>query len=451
MSMRVLVIEDESILARSIQVYLARQGYEVDLAENAEAGISAYQSISPDITIIDYQLGEIDGLEVLREIRRFDKEAQIVMMTGHGNIKLAVNAMKAGARDFLTKPVPLVTLKESIKQLTSKTPMASDRKQPENPLDAILGRSMAVHELKQSVLQIISNLENTCETPPPVLITGESGTGKELIAKALQTNGPRKKKAFIMVDCAAQSEEEIDRSIFGSFPSKKTPANDEPGPLHSAAGGIILLDEISKLSRPLQAKLLRLLEDHSSQDSAVDDEWKYDIWFLSSTNVPLAALTQSGAFNKALLFRLQTVVIEAPPLRYRDSDMLFLAEYFIETFSMRHGLPRRRLTPDARAKIVDYSWPGNIRELQNVIEGACLQAKGDRIEEQNINFPAQEPPAERPFEAVLDEGMPLEAIEKHLVAEALRRTRWNVSKAATLLGISRDQMRYRIQKFKLKF
>ncbi len=450
MTKRVLVIEDDLAFARSICAYLARHNYEVDSANTGDKGLSHYRKNRPDVTMLDYQLGKINGLEILHGIRRVDDDARVVMMTGHGDIKLAVDAMKFGACDFLTKPLPLRTIKGVVDQLTNSNPHATPLQLVRSGLDAICGRSAAINELKHAVKQILAGAKKLDNKPPPVLISGETGTGKELIARALHSDGPRRDKKFLRVDCAALSCDEIEQLLFkcqngairNSTETRRTL-------LQEANGGVLFLDEISALSASLQAKLVRFLENNVFEVSRTNQERNIDIWVVSATNRSLAALTQSRMFSKHLLFRLQALWLEAPALRHRDSDMLYLAELFLTENVRRYGHPQRTLTSDARAKLVNHSWPGNVRELRNVIERASLVATGEEINAQDIVFSESVKLTEEALVTLPEKGVQLFNVEHNLLNQALERTCWNVSKAASLLGLSRDQMRYRIAKFGL--
>ena len=417
---QLLVIDDDEVLARSIASFLERRGFPCHRAFDARSGMMLFERERPALTIVDYKLGPDHGLDVLRQMRERNPEAQVVIMTGHGDIGVAVEAMKCGARDFLTKPAPLKTIATLAAELVGN--QSSVVAKPKG-VQRVLGRSGAAIELRQSIKKLAAAAG--VHRPPGVLIGGEEGLVKAKVATALCEESPRRKAAFVTFDCAAP-------------PSGADGAAGETAPwirlLKKAQGGTLLLKEVSTLDATAQAGLL----------GALQSELADDVWIVSTASRSLAALSQSGRFSADLLYRVQVGWIEVPPLRDRSEDILPIAETLVRRIAQKHRRPRPRFTPKARAKLLSHPWPGNVRELQNCLKRAVLGAKDARIDAGSIHLLTEEPA--RGFEAKLPD---LQQLERTALQTALDRTKGNVCKAAGLLGITRDTLRYRMAKFGL--
>jgi len=450
--MQVLVIDDEEVLARTVCSYLAKRGFEAEYAMTAKAGLAAFSRDRPRMTLLDYRLGDEDGLKLLRRLRQIDRDAGIVMMTGHGDIDIAVDAMKSGARDFLTKPAPLSMIAELAAEMyAEETRGQMDGGQMDGSGEAagddmplILGRSNPARELRQSLRSVLRAVEGTRAAPPPVLISGETGTGKELIARTLHSNGPRAHAPFISINCAALPAQLVEAELFGSEQGAFTDARAEKiGLFEAAAGGVLFLDEVGEMPPAMQSKLLRVLEDRRVRRIGAVRERPVDVWIMSATNQVMPDMVRDGRFRADLMYRLQVLSLEAPPLRMRDSDILLLARNFIAEFAEKYGKSEPCLTDAARAALVSHVWPGNVRELRNVIERATVAATGVAIDAADLGL-AMADCAPRPSTASLPE------MERSALGEALTECRGNVTRAARRLGISRDTLRYRITKHGLR-
>ena len=417
---QLLVIDDDEVLARSIASFLERRGFPCHRAFDARSGMMLFEREQPALTIVDYKLGSDHGLDVLRQMRERNPEAQVVIMTGHGDIAVAVEAMKCGARDFLTKPAPLKTIAMMAAELVGD--QSSMVEKPKG-IQRILGRSGAAVELRQSIKKLAAAAG--VHRSPGVLICGEEGLVKAKVASALREESPRRKTAFVTFDCAGPPSG-VEAGTHESAPWARL--------LKKAHGGTLLLKEISALDGTAQAGLL----------GALQTELADDVWIVSTSSKSLAALSQSGRFSADLLYQIQVGWIEVPPLRDRSEDILPIAETVMRRIAHKHRRPRPRFTPKARAKLLSHSWPGNIRELQNCLKRAVLTAKDARMDAGNIHLLTEEPM--RGLEARLPD---LQQLERTALQTALARTKGNVCKAAGLLGITRDTLRYRMAKFGL--
>lgn len=417
---QLLVIDDDEVLGRSIASYLERRGFSCHRAIDARSGLVLFQREQPALTIVDYKLGRECGLTVLSKIRQENPEAQVVIMTGHSDIAVAVTAMKNGARDFLTKPAPLSTIAMMASELvgdpfsTAEQPVGTGR---------IPGRSAEAIALRQSIKKLAA--ASNVERPPHVLISGEQGLAKAEVAAALSEESPRRHAPFVTSDCLslcpAEESEACGQEFWGSL-------------FERAQGGCLLLKNISALDSSAQTGLLAAMRGGLADD----------VWILATTNEALSPLTRSGAFDSELHYRIQIGWIEVPPLRERREDVLPLAAVLARGVARQQASPKPRFTPKAKARLLSHDWPGNTMELQNCIRRAVLSAGEGRIDAGDIRYLTDDagPKQARP-------NLDLEQIERSTLQSALQHTGGNVSKAARLLGITRDTLRYRMSKFDL--
>jgi DNA-binding NtrC family response regulator len=461
----VLIIEDEAILAKNIRAYLQRHGFEARVAESAEAGLAALDEFSPDAVLADYNLPGMDGLALLTELKRRDPRANVIILTGHGNIQIAVEAMKRGAADFLGKPVALEELRLvlqrvlSHKQLEGALEYYRERQAEQSGIDRLIGTSPAMLALKQKLRQLIDAERGIREGPAPaVLINGETGTGKELVARALHFDGARHSHPFVELNCASIPANLLEAELFGYERGAFTDARQrKPGLVEAADHGTLFLDEIGEVDIAVQAKLLKLLEDRTVRRLGGLREQSVDVRFIAATNRDLEKMVREGRFRADLFFRLRIVDIAVPPLRARGDDVLVLARTFLKVHGARYGKPNLKLSESAERALGGYAWPGNVRELRNAVEQAVLLADKDVIEASQFPFceslaagyGASGPHVEASA-ALPEGGVNLGDVERDLVMQALNRTGWNVTRAAQLLGISRDTLRYRMEKHRMK-
>ena len=435
MMAQVLVIDDEEVLGRRICTFLGKRGITADYATSARDGLAAFARLKPRMTLLDYRIGDDNGLDVLREIKGQDPAANVVMMTGHGDISIAVDAMKQGARDFLTKPAPLATIAEMAASV-AEAPTGDADHQP-----LIAGRSVAIAAVRREIAQSLEVITAVDGPPPPVMIMGETGTGKELAARMLHGQGPRAGAPFISLNCAALPPHLVEAELFGHEAGAFTDARSAKiGLFEAADGGVLFLDEVGELAPEVQAKLLRVLEDRTVRRIGSTRERPLDVWVISATNRSLEDMVRESRFRQDLLFRLQVLWFEMPPLRDRDSDILLLSRRFLAEQAERYRKPVPELDSEARAALLQHRWPGNVRELRNVIERATVHAMNGHISARDLGLSGALPGAapER-----------LEDLERAALRAALSQTSGNVTRAAERLGISRDTLRYRMRKYQL--
>ena len=447
---KLLVIEDEHVLAKNIGRYLEQQGHTVQITHSGIEGLIAATQQLPALTILDYQLPDQNGLQLIAELRQLDPMMRIIMITGHGNINLAVEVMKAGAMDLLTKPLSLSTLHAAIErglgQRAHQNAFGPGSPPMHPDTQALLGQSprmQAVRELTQSIAQA----EPTDgHPPPPVLIQGETGTGKELVARACHYAGPRTARPFIELNCANLPAHLMEDELFGHEKGAFTDARGKKiGLIEAADGGTLFLDEIGELELGLQAKLLRVLERQSIRPLGAVRETPVNVRFVAATNRDLAAEVQAGRFREDLLYRLSVFQIVLPPLRERAEDIPQLAQHFLRLIAQRYGKTPMLLSEDATHKLLQHHWPGNVRELRNCLERAALTQRQTTLTSAHLHLvaPATTPlPTRRAATAPVS----LDDMERLHLLQALQQHQWNVSMAARTLEVSRDTLRYRMAK-----
>ncbi|MCG3113231.1 MAG: sigma-54 dependent transcriptional regulator [Candidatus Manganitrophus sp. SB1] len=465
MSYAILIIEDETTLAKNMKTYLERHEYEVRIAESAEEGFQQLETFKPDVILLDLQLPGMNGLEALSRIRDCDPQVKVVIITAHGNIETAVDAMKSGAYDFVNKPLVLAKLKVLLDKAVGQNRLEGtlsyyrEKEAVESTFSALLGESPPMRSLKNQIEQIIESERKLTEgEPPAALITGETGAGKELVARALHYNGPRKNAPFIEVNCASIPTQLLEAELFGYERGAFTDAKERKiGLFQAADGGTLFLDEIAEIDISLQAKLLKALEDKVIRRLGNLREQKVDVRIITATNQSLEEAVRQGRFRRDLFFRLRIIHLELPPLRSRGSDILLLAKHFLKIQSRRYGKQEMAFSPEAEKALLNYSWPGNVRELRNMIEQTVLLSRQETIEpDQLALLPGlvkinRDQDKEGGRRLLLPrEGVSLEDVERDLVLQALEQTSWNVTHAAKLLGLTRDTLRYRMDKYKIE-
>ena len=458
----VLIVEDEPLLGRNMRVFLERSGFSAHHVETVTEGLRLYRTLQPDVVLVDHNLPDGTGLAMIETIRAEDRWTRLVMITAHGGVELAVAAMKAGANDYLTKPVALseVTLVAGrmLEQARLENSLAyyAGRERAVSGVERIVGQSPAIVEVKRRIRFLVqaetkASPEGT-EPGPPVLILGETGTGKELVARALHFDGPRAAHPFVSVNCAALPEQLVESELFGHEKGAFTGATERKiGLFQSADGGTLFLDEIGELPLAQQGKLLRALEERMIRPVGALRDRAVNVRFVAATNAAIEERARAGEFRSDLLYRLNTITLSIPPLRQRGEDVVRVAESFAAEFGRRYGRDRLSFTPAARQALLHHAWPGNIRELRNSIEQAALLCSRDAIDVSDLalrDLPSLSPATIAAQEGAND-GKLVEA-EKALIIAALRQHAGNVTLAARALGVSRDTLRYRMEKFALR-
>jgi DNA-binding NtrC family response regulator len=457
----VLIVDDERTLARAIKTFMAEAGYEAEVAGDAEKALELLESLRPDVVFADVRLPGMSGIDLLRRIQIFDPAIPVVIMTAHGTIEGAVEAVKLGAFDYMKKPVDLQELKlladRARESALLRQELSYYRRRAgsdEVAFAGILGNSTALRSVLDQVRQIAA-LDET----PPVLITGETGTGKGLIARTLHNSGPRAAKPFIDVNCTTLPPNLMEAELFGYERGAFTDAKESKiGLFEAAEGGFIFLDEIGDLELSLQGKLLRAIEERTLRRVGGIRDRKIDVRILAATNRNLEKEVQLNRFRSDLYFRLAVILLHLPALRDRGEDALILAEHFIRRFSSKYGKDVRRIDASAREVLLHYPWPGNVRELSHVIERAVLWSQGStlNVEHLSVTAPMGVVPDEVQGSAVEVDTQPVDAapaasdlteVERSMIERAMREAGGNQTRAARRLGISRDTLRYRLKKF----
>jgi DNA-binding NtrC family response regulator len=449
MSASVLVVDDELTLGRNIRAYLSRHGYEVEHAPTGSAALAQLAAGPVDVVLLDLRLPDADGLDLLPEIQRLAPRAQVLIMTAHGSIPSAVQAMRGGAIDYLPKPVVLSALKERLAQLPLAAHPAVPAPAPaDRGLELIRGKSAPIVELRQRIARLLDAEASTGAAVPAVLVIGETGTGKELVAKALHTGSVRAEGPFVELNCSTLPAHLVEDELFGHERGAFTDAKErKAGLIEAAHGGTLFLDEVGDLEPAVQVKLLKVLEERKVRRLGSVREIDVDTRIVAATNRPLEAMVADGQFRSDLYFRLRVIELQVPPLRARDGDIMLLARHFLAESAARWRRPGLRLAPETEAAIARHHWSGNVRELRNVVEQAALMAQDDVIDVATLALSSL-PPAEAGAAAppAIPADLSMDQAERALLQQALERAGGNVTAAAKLLGVSRDTLRYRMQK-----
>lgn len=453
----ILIVEDEAILARNIKAFLERKGYDAVTAGTIAEGMTKYAEYRPDTILVDYSLPDGTGSELIRKIRAEDQVVKLIVITAYGSVDIAVETMKAGADDYLTKPVSLDELALLVQRLLSQSRTEQalsyyrDRERQQSGQELIRGSSRPVQELKERIRRIITADEQAAENGKPgapVLILGPTGTGKELIARALHFDGPRRGEAFIEVNCAALPEHLVESELFGHERGAFTGAKEKSqGLFRAAEGGTLFLDEVSEMPMQLQSKLLKVIEDRLVRPVGSVRDHRINVRILAASNAALEEKVQAGEFRADLFYRLNTVTVTSPALRQRGTDILELAEAFKTEFERRYGREHLTFEESAQQAMLTYYWPGNVRELRNVVEQAVMLCVGTVIRASELNLREPRIVSEEKPTALGEKRQTLPETERRLIEDALKRHSGNVSMAARSLGISRDTLRYRMERF----
>ncbi|MEN8205556.1 MAG: sigma-54 dependent transcriptional regulator [Pseudomonadota bacterium] len=462
----ILVIEDETTLAKNIKTYLGRDGFDVHVASKGADGLAEFEGFKPDIVLLDYNLPDIDGLQVLAQLRKRDAHIKVIMMTGESDVQVAVSAMKAGAYDYLSKPLVLKKLRMLLEKAAGQQRMEDtlsyylQREAGEGGVGKLLGESPPMKLLKQKIGQLLDAERLLTDGPPAsVLIIGETGTGKELVARALHFDGPRRERPFVSVNCGAIPANLLEAELFGYEKGAFTDARErKPGLVETADGGTLFLDEIGDVEPAAQVKLLKLLEDRVVRRLGATRDRPVDVRIISATNQPLEQAVRENRFRSDLYYRLRVLQLELPPLRELGDDILLLAAKFLEEQRKRYNKAELHLSAAAKDALLANSWPGNVRELRNCIEQAVLMAQDTVIESKYLALRSIMPLGSEDTTSgeqataikLPGSGFDLEAMEFQLVQQALEKTHGNVTKAAKLLGLTRDTLRYRMEKHGIK-
>ena len=454
----ILVVEDEAKMRRLLELNLSEEGHTVHTAADAETGMKFLRKERVDLVITDLRLPGKDGLDFLQAVKSTNAALPVIVMTAYGTVETAVEAMKAGASDYVLKPFSLEEMKLIVgKELGVRRLVEENRSLREAlghryEFSNIVARSAGMQE-------VLATVERVAATNSTVLLGGESGVGKDMVARAIHEHSQRRSGPFIKINCTAIPENLLESELFGYEKGAFTGAvNSKPGKFELADKGTIFLDEIGDVPGSTQVKLLRVLQDREFERLGGTKTIKVDVRVVAATNQDLRAALEEGTFREDLYYRLNVVPISIPPLRDRREDVPYLVDHFVARFGRESGKPLKGITPGAQKKLMDFHWPGNVRELENIIERAVALSPGETIDVDDIRLdlsPAK--PAYGVAAATRGEetgpfppdGTTLEQFEDEIIKESLRRTNGNKSQAARLLGISRNALRYRLSKMGL--
>jgi two-component system, NtrC family, response regulator AtoC len=443
----VLIVDDEELVRWSLRERLLKDGYTV-LESGSVAGATEKQTPAVDLVLLDQRLPDGDGLTLLRQIKELSPDTLVILMTAFSTVENAVAAMRHGAYHYLNKPFNLDDVSAIVEKaletsrLRREVRLLRGSQSRDYGFDAIIGSSPAMAEAKSLLERIAASPATT------VLLTGETGTGKDLAAKAIHYNSERAAKPFVNITCSALPEQLLESELFGHERGAFTDARQlKRGLLETADGGTVFLDEIGEMTPGLQAKLLRFLEERTFKRVGGLNDIRVDVRVVAATNRSLEHEVKAGRFRDDLFYRLQVMPVRLPPLRERVGDIRLLVAHYVDRYNREFRKHVRGLQPAAQALLDQYRWPGNVRELRNAIERAMLLADNGLlgVEDFATLSKASAPATFR----LPPEGVDLETVERQLVIQALQRARGNQTHAGHLLGINRDQIRYRIEKFGL--
>lgn len=451
---KVLIVEDEALFARAVMRRLQKSGYECAHVESIQDARNIVKQFSPDIVLLDMRLPDGNGLDLIPEF--VSKNTVVIVMTAHGEISDAVNAMKQGAIDYLKKPIDLEELLLSIQKAEAtavqNTSLDYSRQRDAHAIDGVelLGNSSAMQNVKAQIKRIAQLVSNDA-VPPTVLIGGETGTGKDVAARLLHSSCANRDKPFVHIDCASLPAELIESELFGHEKGAFTGATaSRPGLIEAAEDGTLFLDEIGELPLALQAKLLNVLERRVVRRLGSTKERAVTARFVAATNRDLHELSQLGRFRQDLYYRLNVMNISMPPLRDRGADLMLLAQNFSAQTCRRYGLANPTFTTEAVKAIKSYSWPGNVRELKHQVSRAVLLCHHNLVTDVDLALPMSRI-AEPELSLYVDaQQSALDAAEKAILLKVLADTKNNVSEAARKLGVTRMTMRYRMDKHNIE-
>jgi DNA-binding NtrC family response regulator len=448
----VLVVDDDVSVRRVMKMQLEEAGYDVVLAADAEEAGAIIDDRRPKLVITDLRMPGCGGLELLRRIREDHLDTTVIMITAFGSVETAVEAMRAGAYDYVTKPIDYEALVRVVDRAMERQTLLDEVRNLRSALDQRYGFETIIGNSKR-LLHVLDMASRVAQHDSTVLIQGETGTGKELLARAIHHNSRRKNKPFVTINCGAIPKDLIEAELFGFMRGAFTGAHAaKPGKIELADEGTLFLDEVGELPVEMQVKLLRLLQHGEIEKLGATGHRIVDVRVIAATHRDLLAMIEDGTFREDLYYRLAVVPLELPPLRERKEDIPELIRHLFQKLKERHGLHSLRIAPSVPSYLSAYRWPGNVRELENVIERMMVLSNGEEIGV--LDLPDEirrEPPPRDSFSIELPEGgISLESVERELIISALERSKGNQTQAARYLDISRRTLIYRMEKHGLK-
>jgi Response regulator containing CheY-like receiver, AAA-type ATPase, and DNA-binding domains len=447
----ILVVDDGQSQREMLRDFLRSEGHTVMEAEEGEKALKTVRGGHFDLILLDYKMPGMDGLQVLKEVKHINPEIDVIIITAYGTIETAVEALKAGAIDYITKPVELDELIILVNRIAERRQLIQENKLLKEDLSKRGVNADKIIYKSQRMAELINLAGRVAASKASVLIQGESGTGKELLARLIHQLSPRAHKSIVVVNCGTLHENLLESELFGHEKGSFTGASSRRiGRFEEADGGTLFLDEIGELTPAIQVKLLRFLQEREFQRLGSNVNLQVDVRIISATNRDLEEQVKEGTFREDLFYRLKVVTMSLPPLRERKEDLSLLINHFIDKFASENGKNIQGLTAQARDVLLKYDYPGNVRELVNIIERAVVIARNQYITTEDLPFKSILPvdDSEKKASGALRDSV--DDLEKKLIIEAMEKTQDNQTKAAEILGISERMLRYKIKKYGLK-
>jgi two-component system NtrC family response regulator len=447
----ILIIDDEPVQRDAIAGYLRKQGYRALVAGDGSEGLAAVRREPVDAVLTDYRMPGMSGFDLLKEIQALNPEVAVVLMTAYGSVRGAVEAMQSGAFDYLAKPIDLDDLDLVLKRAIERRSLLSENRELKRQIEG-RGRLEGIISVSPAMEEALNVAARTAGSRATVLLRGESGTGKEVVARAIHAASPRRDREFVAVNCAALNANLIESELFGHEKGAFTGADRQRrGRFEQADGGTLFVDEVAEIPAETQAKLLRAIQERAFERVGGSETIKVDVRIIAATNRDLEAMITDGRFREDLFYRLNVVSITLPALRNRRADIPPLVEDFVDRYAKENGKPIAGVSREAMDLLMKHSYPGNVRELENLIERAVVMARGNLLTTDDLPVPlrnaAPSPARTTPSAALPDR---IEAMEREAISEALRVADGNQSRAAASLGITERNLRYKMKKYNMK-
>jgi len=442
----ILVVDDEQVHRYMLCSMFKDWGWKCVEADDGKVAVEAVEKYAYDAVLMDVRMARMDGMEAFSRIHAINPSLPVIIMTAYSSVDAAVEAIKYGAYDYLTKPLDFDRLRLTLERAVDRKEV-EEKKQERKKIDSVeLSKPSAIIGTSAPMLELLEMISYVAPTEATVLITGESGTGKELVAAELHNNSERHTGAFIRVNCAALAESILESELFGHEKGAFTGADRErDGKFIQAAGGTLFLDEIGETSHAMQVKMLRVLQEHELQRVGGEETIRTDVRIIAATNRDLEEEVRKGNFREDLYYRLNVVTVDVPPLRKRGEDIALLIQFFVEKFAAKNRRNVAGVTPEFMQMLASYQWPGNVRELENAIERGVILMRGDQLTEKSLPLPIQKQNQDK--EEVQMEGASLQEVEKQQILKTLEETGGNKSEAARRLGITRKTLQSKLQKY----
>jgi two-component system NtrC family response regulator len=447
---KILIVEDDGGLREVMRLQLEREGYETTCASTGEEAVALLEKSSENLVITDLHLPGMSGIELLKKIRLEYPGTAVIVMTAFGTVATAVEAMKAGAYDYLTKPIHNYELKTLVKHSVEHQRLLEEVQVLRSCLDQKFGFDSIVGA-SNSLMQVLDVAARVASTDATILIYGETGTGKELVAKAIHMRSSRSERPFVTINCGSIPRELLESELFGHLKGSFTGAHThKKGKVEIADGGTVLLDEIGEMPLELQVRILRLIQEREIEKIGAAGPTKVDVRIIAATHRDLAAMVAEKTFREDLYYRLLVVPIQLPPLRERVGDIPVLVHHFFERYKSHHGRPEMTMAAGLLPYFTSYSWPGNVRQLENAVERMVLLCRESEAAPSDLpdflREPATPPAGNAPV-SLPDEGISITALEKNLILQALEKSDGNQTRAARYLNMSRRALAYRLEKY----